>query len=35
VKGKLTRDAAIHRVMAKLGMGDREAQAEVDGFLRE
>jgi hypothetical protein len=34
-KGKLTRDAAIGRIMAKLGMNQRAAQAEVDGFLRD
>jgi hypothetical protein len=33
-KGQLTRDAAIGRIMAKLGMSQRAAQDEVDGFLR-
>jgi hypothetical protein len=34
-KGKLTRDAAVHRIMAKLGMNERTARDEVDGFLRD
>jgi hypothetical protein len=34
-KGKLTRDAAIGRIMAKLGMNQRSARNEVDGFLRD
>ena len=34
-KGKLTRDVAIGRIMAKLGLGRRAAQDEVDGFLRD
>jgi hypothetical protein len=34
-KGKLTRDAAIGRIMAKLGMNQRAARDEVDGFLRD
>ena len=34
-KGKLTREIAIGRIMAKLGMNQRAAQAEVDGFLRD
>jgi hypothetical protein len=34
-KGKLTRDAAVGRIMAKLGMGQRAAQDEVDGFLQD
>jgi hypothetical protein len=34
-KGKLTRDAAVGRIMAKLGMNQRETRAEVDGFLRD
>jgi hypothetical protein len=34
-KGKLTRDVAVGRIMAKLGMGRRAAQDEVDGFLRD
>jgi hypothetical protein len=34
-KGKLTRDAAVGRIMAKLGMGQRAAQDEVDGFLAD
>jgi hypothetical protein len=34
-KGKLTRDAAVGRIMAKLGMNERTARDEVDGFLRD
>ena len=34
-KGKLTRDAAVGRIMAKLGMDQRAARDEVDGFLRD
>ena len=34
-KGKLSREAAIGRIMAKLGMGRRAAQDEVDAFLRD
>jgi hypothetical protein len=34
-KGQLTRDAAVGRIMAKLGLGQRAAQDEVDGFLRD
>jgi hypothetical protein len=34
-KGKLTREAAVGRIMVKLGMNQRAAQAEVDGFLRD
>jgi hypothetical protein len=34
-KGKLTREAAVHRIMAKLGLSERDARAEVDGFLRD
>jgi hypothetical protein len=34
-KGKLTREIAIGRIMARLGMNQRAAQAEVDGFLRD
>jgi hypothetical protein len=34
-KGKLTREAAIGRIMVKLGMNQRAAQDEVDGFLRD
>jgi hypothetical protein len=34
-KGKLTREAAAHRIMAKLGMSERDARDEVDGFLRD
>ena len=33
-KGKLTREIAIGRIMAKLGMNQRAARDEVDGFLR-
>jgi hypothetical protein len=34
-KGKLTREAAVGRIMAKLGMSERTARDEVDGFLRD
>jgi hypothetical protein len=34
-KGRLTREAAIGRIMAKLGMSERDARDEVDGFLRD
>jgi len=34
-KGKLTREAAVGRIMVKLGMNQGAAQAEVDGFLRD
>jgi hypothetical protein len=34
-KGKLTREAAVGRIMVKLGLNQRAAQAEVDGFLRD
>jgi hypothetical protein len=34
-KGKLTREAAVGRIMVKLDMNQRAAQAEVDGFLRD
>jgi hypothetical protein len=34
-KGKLTREAAVHRIMAKLGLSERDARDEVDGFLRD
>ena len=34
-KGKLTREAAVGRVMVKLGMDQRAARDEVDGFLRD
>jgi hypothetical protein len=34
-KGKLTREAAVGRIMAKLGMNERTARDEVDGFLRD
>jgi len=34
-KGKLTRDAAVSRIMAKLGLNERTARDEVDGFLRD
>jgi hypothetical protein len=33
--GRLTRTVAIDRIMAELGMGQRAARAEVDGFLRD
>ena len=34
-KGKLTREIAVGHIMAKLGMSQRAAQDEVDGFLRD
>ena len=34
-KGKLTREAAVGRIMVKLGLNQGAAQAEVDGFLRD
>jgi hypothetical protein len=34
-KRRLTREAAIGRIRAELGLSEREAQAEVDGFLRD
>ncbi len=34
-KGKLTREAAVGHIMAKLGLSERNARAEVDGFLRD
>jgi hypothetical protein len=34
-KGKLTREAAVGRIMAKLGMNERTARDEVDGFLQD
>jgi hypothetical protein len=34
-KGKLTREIAIGRIMARLGMNQRSARDEVDGFLRD
>jgi hypothetical protein len=34
-KGKLTREIAIGRIMAKLGMNQRAARDEVDSFLRD
>jgi hypothetical protein len=34
-KGKLTREAAVGRIMVKLGMDQRAARDEVDGFLRD
>jgi hypothetical protein len=34
-KGKLTRDVAVGRIMAKLGMSESRARDEVDGFLRD
>jgi len=33
--GKLTRETAVHRIMAKLGLSEREARAEGGAFLRE
>jgi hypothetical protein len=34
-RGRLTRTVAIDRIMTKLGLSRRAAQAEVDGFLRD
>jgi hypothetical protein len=34
-KGKLTREAAVGRIMAKLGMSAHRARAEVEDFLRD
>ena len=34
-KGKLTREAAVGRIVAKLGMSQRAARDEVEGFLRD
>ena len=34
-KGRLSRDAAVGSIMAQLGMNQRAAQDEVDGFLRD
>jgi hypothetical protein len=34
-KGRLTRDLAVGRIMAKLGLSKSRAQDEVDGFLRD
>ena len=34
-KGKLTREAAVGRIMVKLGLNERTARDEVDGFLRD
>lgn len=34
-KGQLTREAAVGRIVAELGMGQRAAQDEIDGFLRD
>ena len=34
-KGKLTREIAIGRIMARLGMNQRAARDEVDGFLAD
>jgi hypothetical protein len=33
--GKLTREAAVGRIIVKLGLSQRAAQDEVDGFLRD
>jgi hypothetical protein len=33
--GKLTRETAVYRIMAKLGMSERDTRAEVDDFLRD
>jgi hypothetical protein len=34
-KGKLTREAAVGRIIAKLGMSERDARHEVSGFLQD
>jgi hypothetical protein len=34
-KGKLTREAAVGRIIAKLGMSERAARDEIAGFLRD
>ena len=34
-KGKLSREAAVQRIMAKLGLSESRAWAEVEGFLRD
>jgi hypothetical protein len=34
-KGKLSREAAVQRIIAKLGMSERDARDEVAGFLRD
>ena len=34
-KGKLTREIAIGRIMARLGMSERDARDEVAAFLRD
>jgi hypothetical protein len=31
---RLTREAAVGRIMAELGLSEREARTEVAGFLR-
>jgi hypothetical protein len=33
--GHLTRETAVYRIMAKLGMSERDTRAEVDDFLRD
>jgi len=32
-KRRLTREAAVSQIMAELGLSERAARAEVDGFL--
>jgi hypothetical protein len=34
-KGKLTREVAVGRIIAKLDMSERDARDEVAGFLRD
>jgi hypothetical protein len=34
-KGKLSREAAVGRIMVKLGMNQQAARDEVEGFLRD
>ena len=34
-KGKLSREAAVQRIIAKLGMSERDARDEVAAFLRD
>jgi hypothetical protein len=34
-KGKLSREIAVQRIIAKLGMSERDARDEVAAFLRD
>jgi hypothetical protein len=34
-KGRLSREAAVQRIIAKLGMSERDARDEVAAFLRD